>query len=428
MPAPRLAQTHPLMPGATCGRRAHHIDVSGVPVRPDLRRALLLGVLYLSFISLGLPDTLLGVAWPEMRLSFGKSLEAGGILLALTTVISVCASLASGIVTARRHTGVILAVCAALTASAMLGYATAPSWTALLLCTLLFGIGQGAVDTAVNAYMAKHYAARHMQWVHACWGLGATAGPLIMSTVFALDATWRTGYLCVAGIQASLTVVFFLSLPLWRNGGSSAPDARPTHAAPPVPATPAGEAGARAAATAGVLFYLLYPGVEIVTGLWGASYMVERLGAPVETAAGAITLFWGSLTAGRVGAGLAASRLGNAGIIRCGCALAFLGILCAWSADGPGLFRIGAALIGLGLGPLYPSMMHDTPARVGAALADRVIGFQVGAALAGAMILPPLAGWLAGRVSLAVFCPVQLTFLTLVAIAHETSFRLSKRR
>ena len=389
-------------------------------------QGIILALLYLSFISLGLPDAVLGTAWPEMRFSFNKGLEYAGLLVSLTTIISVGSSLSSGYITARWNTGVIITACGFMTASAMYGYSTSQTWFILLLYTALFGIGQGAVDTAVNAYMARHYSARHMNWVHCCWGMGATGGPLIMTLAFSMGHSWRVGYLAIGLIQTVLSLVFFFSRRLWVSGDNSG---HQKHA----PARAHGQAGATSltrkqlfkASAAGICFYFLYPGVEAVAGLWGASYFVEIHGATPAAAALGVTIFWTALTAGRFAAGVIATRLSNAALLRGGLLLAAAGaLLLIFSAD-IWLSRFALILVGFSISPLYPTMMHDTPRRLGTGQADRVVGFQVGAALAGTTLVPVLIGFAARHFSLSLFGPALLCFLVLLLLVHEVSFRNS---
>lgn len=358
-------------------------------------QARLLLVLYLSFISLGLPDSILGVSWPVLRFSFDKPLYYGGFLVSITTIISVLSSLAAPWVMARLGTGVIIAACALMTATAMFGYAFSPVWVVLIGFTVLFGIGQGAVDTAVNSYMARSYSSRHMNWVHACWGIGATSGPLIMSTALGLQFSWRAGYMAIGIIQCLLALIFFRALPLWRKCNESATGYAHGASAAEQPRRELHGRRLGVTSASGVLFYFLYPGIEYVGGFWSASYLVEKLGASPAMAGAGVTLYWGALTVGRITTGIIAAHLRNSTIIRLGIALAVCGIFGVILSAAPWQCIASLCLIGLGLSPLHPTMMHDTPRRIGAAAADRLVGFQVGAAMAGKAVIPLLIGLLA---------------------------------
>lgn len=395
-----------------------------------IRQRLLLVVLYLSFISLGLPDTILGTVWPQMRHDFGKTLEYAGVLISMTTVISAIASFGSGFVTRKFSTWAIITGCGFMTAMAMFGYAFSTAWLMLLFFTVFFGIGQGAVDTAVNSWMSRHYSSRHMNWVHCCWGIGATGGPFIITTVFSMDASWRAGYLAIGIIQLVLAMIFLLSKRLW-DATPSQHDSR-QESATPGPAINEGDeipeltpSSRRMASVSGMLFYFFYSGVEIVVGLWGASWLIERYRITPASAAMIITLYWGALTAGRFLVGIFSEKFTNRSLIRGGIALIFFGTGMIALDMGCLASEVSLVLIGLGAAPLYPTMMHDTPRRVGFAFSERLTGFQVGSALAGATVIPPLVGIVAQHASLAVFAPALFLFCLLVLAAHEISLHYS---
>lgn len=382
------------------------------------RKRWLLVILYLGFISLGLPDTVLGVAWPEMRRDFFAPLEWAGWLMSLTTVVSVLSSLTAVWLMKRCHAGIILTASALMTSAAMLGYSLAPGLAAVAAFTLLFGVGQGAVDTAVNAHMAKNYSSRHMNWIHGYWGVGATGGPLVFTAAFGLGLYWRAGYMAIFAIQLTLGLIFLFTLKLWREPSDS--ESRAVDQQKDTNCSRGGWNPVRA--YAGVAFYFCYPGVEIVTGLWGASYLVEVLGAPPSTAGAALTMYWGSLMAGRFAVGFIAGRYSNSAIMRGGLGLAALGLIMAALASGAAAFAVALGLLGLGLSPLYPTMMHETPQRTGTDRSDRIIGFQVGAALAGAAVLPILAGLLIRHLLSLASLPRLLMFMAILLIAaHELS-------
>lgn len=348
----------------------------------DRRQRQLLIILYLGFISLGLPDTVLGVAWPRMRLDLNAPLAWAGGLMSLTTALSVISSLAAGWLMKKYHAGQIMAVCALMTSLAMLGYGLAPVFAVVAGFTVLFGLGQGAVDSAVNAHMARHYSARQMNWIHSCWGLGATSGPLIFTAVFGLGWSWRAGYLTLFAVQLSLGLLFTATLGLWSDQPGEPASTGEAETAMQESCQSASRPGISRRAAAGVAFYFFYPGLEVVTGLWAASYLTEALQASPAMAGAALTLYWATLTLGRLAIGFAADRFGNAAIIRAGLALATGSLaFMLWPVfpDRAVAFTAGLGLLGLGLSPLYPTMMHETPRRVGPERSDQVISFQVGA-------------------------------------------------
>jgi len=376
------------------------------------RRRCLLLILYLGFISLGLPDTVLGVAWPAMRVDLGASLAWAGGLMTLTTLLSFCSSLAAGRLMAKYQAGFILCFCAFLTAGAMLGYSLAPTLGLLMVFTVLFGLGQGAVDTAVNAYMSRHYSARQMNWVHGFWGLGASGGPLIFTAAFGLGFGWRGGYSALFALQFGLALIYLLTLKLWRNSDGE------TGRAATGPEAELGRKASPKRAAAGVAFYFFYPGLEGVTGLWGASYLIEVKGLGPGSASAALTLYWASLTLGRFAIGLAAGRFSNGAIIRASLALVAVALILAAFSPGPASLTASFSLLALGLAPLYPTMMHETPRRAGLGNNDRIISYQVGAAMVGAALWPALAGLALRQVGLD-FLPKLLMLMAVLLISAQ---------
>ncbi len=388
------------------------------------RKFVLLAIIYFGFVSLGLPDNVLGVIWPEMRETFALPIEKAGIMVAVVSVFSVITSFASGWILRRTGTGAVLAICGFLTGAALLGHGLAVSWPMLLAMTIPLGFGQGAVDAALNGYVSKHYTSRHMNWLHCCWGIGATFGPFLMASLLDNEISWRTGYLTLAGIQLALATLFLWSLKLWE---------RPSHTPEEKPDTPT-SFGAKARlltrrSLAGCAFFFFYTGLEVCIGLWGASFLIEEHDMHPASAGFLISLYWCALTLGRFLIGLFSDRIGNTRILRGALALAFSGcLLLAFARDGK-LFFFCFALIGLSLAPLYPGMMHETPVRYGPQNTQTLIGFQVGIAFLGVAVVPFLAGQLAGFFSLAIL-PYALLFLcTLLAITHEISLgTLFKKR
>lgn len=378
-------------------------------------RVLLLIIIYLAFISLGIPDNILGVAWPEMRLSFDKPIEAAGILLTLTTVCSVVSSFSNGFFIRKLGTGLLLLISVSLTAMAMLGYSLSPVWLVMLLFTVPLGLGQGAVDSSLNSYVAQHYSSRHMNWLHCCWGIGGTGGPMLIAWVLLSGLSWRTGYLLVAIIQLVLTMVFAASLKLWQKGDS--PQSEPLQAKQSVTNTWG------LSELSGCLFYFFYTGVEASIGLWCASFLMEAKGLAIGVAGLWTSLYWASLTLGRIISGLISNSLGNVRMIRLGLAGAFTAGVMLTVLQAPYLILGALLLMGFSLAPLYPSMMHDTPRRRGAQRAASLIGFQVGSAFIGVAAIPVLFGWLAARASFEILGPVALFLIIGLIAAHEISLK-----
>lgn len=363
----------------------------------------LLIVIYLSFISLGLPDSLLGSAWPVMRADLGADFTVAGYIIMTVQACTIVSSLLSNRLLLRFGTGRITLVSVAMTAAALFGYSLAPSVGWLFVCAVPLGFGGGNVDAALNHFVAQHYAAKHMSWLHCFWGVGATTGPAIMALMLAQGAGWRTGYTTIAIIQAVLVVVLLLSLPLWKR------------AAPAPTAAPADEAEASAPVRGNrealrvplvklaLVSFVFFCATETTAGLWTSSYLVATHGVSGAEAARAVSLFYGGITGGRFISGFLAMTLASHVLIRAGQLTCVLGAGLLMLPISPTVAVAGIALIGLGTAPIFPSMLHETPRRFGAAAAQAVMGLQMAFAYVGSTCFPPLFGALASRTGLALF-------------------------
>jgi fucose permease len=383
-----------------------------------LPASFLVPVIYLAFISLGLPDSVLGVAWPAMRSTIGAPLEAAGLIAIVLTSCSALSSVASGLVAKRFGPGRVVLASSILTATGLLGYSLSPSYLWVLVAALPLGFGAGAVDSTLNGYVATHYSSRHMNWLHASWGIGATIGPFIMTAAMAAGS-WRRGYQAISGVQGFLALLFLLSLGLWSRVGAK---------------TAEGGAGAGEMAPGGkprirglarpepwiqVGMYALYAACEFTVGIWTASLLVESRGLAPESAGRWISLYYGGIMAGRVLTGFVADRLGNRTMVRLGLGIALAGsaLLVVRGADF--LVLPGLLLLGAGFAPIYPCLMHETPRRFDEDTYRKVIGFQVGAANIGASVLPGLVGLLAAATSLEVVGPCVAVFIVLLVVLGE---------
>lgn len=358
---------------------------------PHRRSLLLLLVIYLGFMSLGLPDGTLGVAWPAMYLDLQLPLGLAGTVMTVATLLTATAGFSSGWIIARWRTGPVVLVSGLLTASGMLFLAKAQGGLWLYAAAVPLGLGAGAVDAGLNGYVARHYSGRHMNWLHACWGIGATSGPFIIGWALGHGHGWRGGFLLISGIQGSLALLFLLTLGLWgkvperRFGDQHTGTDR-------VPTTPAQSF----AGWLSPVIFALYVAVECTTGLWAGTIMVVQRGFAPETAALCSAGFFGSLTAGRIAVGFVAERWGNRLLVDGGAVLAALGLMVfALGAGGLPGSLMGLALAGLGLAPIYPGLMHEVPRRFAPAAVQTVIGRQSGGASFGAAVLPAVAGWVA---------------------------------
>ncbi|MCP2014579.1 fucose permease [Deinococcus sp. HSC-46F16] len=351
------------------------------------RRPLLASLAFLAFVSLGLPDGLLGVSWPSMRGDLGVPLDALGLLAAVQTAGYLTSSFLSGRVLRVQPIGTVLALSTLAAAVALLGFALTPAWPLLLAFGFLAGLGGGAVDAGLNAYGARHFSARTLNWLHAFFGLGTTLGPLIVTAVLGSGNVWRWSYVIVGGAQLALALTFFLTRRRWVT--ATAPDGE---SAAPVPAARTRETLRRPVVWLGMLTFFLYTGVEAVTAQWSYSLLTLGRGVP-ETAAGLfVSLYWGSLMVGRILFGAVANRVPLVGTLRLCLIASVAGALLFWLEPTRALSVAGLMMIGFFLAPIFASLISLTPGRVGQAHADSAIGFQVAAAGLGGAALTALVG------------------------------------
>ncbi|HOX33839.1 MAG TPA: MFS transporter [Spirochaetales bacterium] len=381
------------------------------------KTALLLVLIYAAFISLGIPDSCLGVAWPAMRRGWGLPVDAIAPVTVVATICSLLSGLAAARVLERLGTGLVVLLSCLLTGGAFLGYSLAPSIAWLYALALPLGFGAGSVDAGLNHFVAEHYSSRHMNWLHGFWGVGATIGPAIMASAVA-GPGWASGYRAIAVLQLSLAAIFWASLPLWRREG-----AVPRRPPELEEARPAPGAAPPWAAWLGPVLYLLYLAVESGIGLWAASILVDARGLAQPRAGLLLSLFYGTIMAGRFLTGAIADRLGNRRMVRLGLGLALAGGCLfgagAFLGDALWISAAGLALLGLGCAPVYPCLMHETPRRFDEATARRVVGRQVAFAYGGATLVPPAYGFLAIRVGLeAIAAAVVAATILLIGLSE----------
>lgn len=361
----------------------------------------LLRLSYLGFVSLGLPDTVLGAAWPALRAELGLPLDAAGVVLLMTTSGVVASSVASSWLRRRWGTGMVLVVSTLLAASALALTALAPHWSLIVASAFVAGLGGGAIDASLNDFVARQYEARHLTWLHACWGIGAAAAPMVVAAVLATGSSWRLAYGALALLELMLSLSFVRTLKLW-SGLADAP-----------------QRGAAAEASRGLhwpmiasmLLFYFYCGLEAGTGLWASSFLIGTRSAPVALAGAMVGLFWAALTVGRIAVGLRADVLGPTRVVRFASYAAL--VACAGLAlpsSSVWLAAIALVALGLALAPIYPLVMHDTPSRFRGSRGMRLVGYQVAAGSLGTATLPWLLGALAKRTSLTAL-PVLLSLL-----------------
>ncbi len=360
---------------------------------------LLLLVIYLAFISLGLPDSVLGVAWPALRAELGQPLEMAGIVSGLVTCGTIVSCFFSGYVIKYVGTGKVTFVSCLATGLALLGYSMAPSIAWILVFAIPLGLGAGAVDTGLNDYVARHFAAKHMSWLHCFWGIGASLGPIIMTQSIVLWGSWRLGYQNIAFTQLALALVLLCSLRLWRDHADKTKQDAPPAASSD--AKPRKNVLGITGVPFAVLLFFLYTGIEFSIGLWGSSFLTTLRAMSLEEAGFAIALYYAGITAGRFLSGFIVAVLDNRRMIRYGIYLAIGGILLVSLPFFPNVVQIfGLFVAGLGLAPIFPCMIHETPRRFGTEFSGVIIGYQMGFAYIGVASLPLIIGVAASSISL----------------------------
>ena len=377
--------------------------------------SLLLALIYVSFISLGLPDSLLGSAWPQMQESLGVSLSLGGVISFLITASTILSSLMSHQVIQRFGTGGVTMCSVALTALALFGFSLSNSFFALCLWAIPYGLGAGSVDAALNNFVALHCKAKHMSWLHCFWGIGATGGPYIMGLCLSRGMGWQAGYRTISFLQMALTLILLLSLPLWKkqelplSGGETVR-----------PQTPQwGKLLKRPGVKAALTAFFFYSALELTTGLWGSSYMVAVRGISPETAAKWISLFYLGITAGRFFSGFLTLRFSDDTMVRLGEGTAIIGIILMILPLHNLFLCVGLILTGLGCAPIYPSLLHATPQRFGKSLSQSLMGTQMAISYLGSTTMPPVSGFLSEKISMGLYPILLLVFALMLTILTE---------
>lgn len=388
--------------------------------RSRVPSSVLLALAVLAFVSLGLPDGVLGVAWPSVMRTFGLPLSGLGILLAAATGGYLASSFASGALVARGGVGRLLVWSSAATVASTLGYALAPAWPVMIVGAALMGLGAGAIDAGINAYAARNFSARMVTWLHACYGVGAMLGPLVMTAVMAQGLSWRWGYGLLGAALAGMTLSFRLSTDRWECRGQGAEG-------------PLRDAGAPDESLLGALrrlmvwmsmaLFFVYTGLEVTAGQWTYSLLTEARGVEMVTAGAWVSAYWGSLAVGRVVVGSLTGRFTATTLLRISMGLAPVGALLLWSDHGRLASLLGLLVLGCCFAPIYPLLISETPGRLGRGSVGHAIGFQVAAAYLGAATLPGSAGLLARWTSLEVIGPFLLGGTLLLLALHEAALR-----
>ena len=349
----------------------------------------LLMMIYLSFISLGLPDSMLGSAWPAMNVSLNAPLWGAGLVQMLISFCTIISSLNSAKLIRRFGTGKLTAISVATTALALLGFSLAKNYAFLLLMAVTLGLGAGAVDAGLNNYVALHCEAKHMSWLHCFWGVGTIIGPMILSAVLRVGGSWATGYRAVGLIQCAVSVLLFATLGMWKCSNIQQEE----HGAK---ALSVWEVLSLPGAKAGMVTFLCYCAVESTLGLWGATYISQVRGVDEATAASFGAMFYIGITVGRAISGFMAMKLLPKQMVRVGQALLALGCIFMMIPAGSTLSGIGLVVCGLGCAPIYPNIIQDTPVNYGTENSQAAIGVQMAFAYVGSTFLPSIFGALAG--------------------------------
>lgn len=394
---------------------------------------VLLLIIYLAFMSLGLPDGVMGVAWPEMRQTFSLPLAGAGVLTVVGSIGTVFSAFASGHILKKFGTGPVVCASSALTGLAMLGFGLSQSFFFLVILCIPLGIGAGAVDTGLNDYVATHFSSRHMNWLHAFWGLGAFCGPLIMTKSIVSAGSWRIGYISVAAVQLSLALIFLLTLGLWKFHApekkaiqkemGTAADKDIIKVRLPLNRRILGglqEITQRKGLLSSMLLFFFYVGSETSIGLWSASYLRSTRLVSIEDAGLWVSIYYGSITVGRILVGIIVEKTGTKTAVRMGSLISSVGFVCLLiPAAASILCPVGLCLIGLGFAPMYPCAVQDTPLHFGRAFSQIAIGYQMGMATIGYTLIPMIIGAISGATTLWIIPIGAFVFLGGFIIFYE---------
>ncbi|WP_257215864.1 MFS transporter [Fredinandcohnia onubensis] len=373
-----------------------------------MRNYIFIFIIYSTYISLGLPDSLLGVAWPEMVGEFRVTYSAAGVISMTIAICTVISSLQAIRITAKIGTGKLVFGSVLLSVIGLLGFAFTHNFYLLILAALPLGFGAGAIDASVNDYVAVNFKAHHMNWLHAFWGIGATSGPIILGVILNNHFSWRNGYMIIGSIQFVLAIILFLSLPLWKQNEKQV--SKETEDRTSSPRNVLKQKGV----IFSILSFVFYVGLEGTIFLWGSSYLIEVKSVSVVNASFIISIFFASVTGGRIISGFITFWLSNQKLLLFSEVSLLVGILIVAFGSGSVLYG-GFILVGLGCAAIFPTMIHETPRRFGERNSSAIIGYQVAAGYVGITVLPPLVGTIFQGFSMNLF-PIFLFIFTLILI------------
>lgn len=379
---------------------------------------LLLAIIYISFISLGLPDALLGSAWPVIYPQFNVPVSYAGIISMIISLGTIFSSLHSDRMTKSFGPGKVTAASVALTALALFGFSISDSFIELCLWSVPYGLGAGGVDASLNNYVALHYKSHHMSWLHCMWGLGASIGPYIMGYAMSRQENWHLGYGYIAIMQVALTAIIFFSLPLWKNTKDNL-EASHSETEASGKALSIREILSIPGAKAIFIMFFCYCALEQTAGLWASSFLALYHRLDVETAASFASLFYIGITIGRALSGFVTMKLNDTKMIRLGQIIIALGILLLLLPFGKYTALAGLITIGLGCAPIYPCVIHSTPALFGADKSQAIIGVQMACAYIGNLLMPPFFGVIASYIGVGPYPVFLLAILALMVWMHR---------
>ncbi len=382
---------------------------------------LLLGIIYVAFISLGLPDALLGAAWPSIQGEMGVPVSFAGIISIIISGGTIISSLFSDALTKRLGTGKVTAISVAVTAGALWGFSVSNSFWMLCVIALPYGLGAGAVDAALNNYVALHYEARHMSWLHCFWGVGASVGPYIMGACLVGGLPWTGGYRIISLLQMGLTAALFATLSLWKSGKAAEGEQQGARR----------DIGLRevfklSGAKEAMVSFFCYCALELTAGLWAASYMVLNRGLSASAAAKWASLFYLGITMGRFVCGFITMKLNDRNMVRLGQAVTVGGIALLMLPLGQAVTGAGLVMVGVGCAPVYPALLHETPANFGEDVSQAIMGMQMACAYVGSMVMPSLFGMLSGKTGIWLYPFYLLAIMAVMVVMVERLNKLKK--
>ena len=372
--------------------------------------SFLIAIIYLAFISLGLPDSMVGAAWPVMHGEISADLSYAGIITMIISVGTIISSLLSDRITRKFGAGMVTAASTLIMAVAIFGFSIGGSFIEICLWSIPYGLGAGAIDAALNNFVALHYNSRTMSWLHCFWGLGATISPYIMGYCITGGFGWRNGYFSVSIVQVAIAALLFLSIPLWKRKTAENAEVNESNSLE----KPLGISGV--IKLKGIfpllIAFFAYCSVEQTAMLWSASYLVENRGIDADAAAKFSSFFLIGITVGRFLSGIIADRLGDKALIRIGAYIIIFGTMLVFVPISSTVALIGLIIIGFGCAPIYPAVIHSTPDNFGKENSQAIIGIQMAAAYTGITFMPMLFGFIASVTNIAIF-PLYLLIITL---------------